>query len=125
MKVQDIHIKKTAAALKLRKQTLQKREEIWRKNEIEKAGKLKAKCRVFSSLPQKERMVEDELEEREIQSIQGDDIDKDDENDLFTEEKPSYFNCDEIFIESEDEKAAGENNYIEIDAMPLHRRNVP
>lgn len=86
---------------------------------------MKAKCRVFSSLPQKERMHEDEVDKREVQSIGEDDIDKDDESDLFVEDKPSYFNCDELFVDSEDEKAVGENNYIEIPAMPLHRRNLP
>ena len=40
-------------------------------------------------------------------------------------EKPTYFNCDEIELDSEDEQAIGENNYIEIEAMPLDRRNRP
>ena len=47
------------------------------------------------------------------------------DEELFMPEKPSYFNCEEIELDSEDEQAIGENNYIEIEAMPLDRRNRP
>lgn len=47
------------------------------------------------------------------------------DEELFMPEKPSYFNCDEIELDSEEEQAIGENNYIEIEAMPLDRRNRP
>jgi len=41
-------------------------------------------------------------------------------------EKPNYFNeFDEVHIDSEDELVAGENNYIEIDCLPLEPPAAP
>ena len=50
----------------------------------------------------------------------------DDVNDLYIPERPSYFDLfDKLELDSEDEQAIGENNYIEIYAMPLERHNQP
>lgn len=51
---------------------------------------------------------------------------EDSDDDLFMQDKPSYFDKYELIeLDSEDEQAVGENNYVEIEAMSLNRDNRP
>ena len=53
-------------------------------------------------------------------------MEEEDGIDLYMPNRPSYFDMfEEIQLDSEDEQAIGENNYIEINAMPLERFNRP
>lgn len=50
----------------------------------------------------------------------------DEENKINLPNKPSYFNMfDDEMIDSEDELVAGENNYIEIDCLPMVKQARP
>ena len=53
-------------------------------------------------------------------------MDKDEEGRIFMiGKKPTYFDrYRDIDLDSEQEQAVGENNYIEIDAMPLEEEKV-
>ena len=53
-------------------------------------------------------------------------MDKDEDGRLFMiGKKPTYFDrYRDIDLDSEQEQAVGENNYIEIDAMPLEEEKV-
>ena len=68
----------------------------------------------LAKIPEKE-----ENKEEEKKGVVADDDDiNEDEYEL--PEKPSYFNMfDDEELDSEEEMVAGENNYIEIDCLPL------
>lgn len=70
----------------------------------------------FSSNPKGEQREHKKLLDLEqIPEADDNDIDVD------LKDKPKYFDeYDDVFIDSEDELVAGENNYIEIDCFPLN-----
>ena len=48
------------------------------------------------------------------------------DEELLNTEKPAYFDeYDETWVDSEDEMVAGENNYIQIECLPLDGEPVP
>ena len=69
----------------------------------------------LAKIPEKE----DENQEEEKKSV-GHGAAEIDEDNFELPDKPSYFNMfDDEEIDSEEEMVAGENNYIEIDCLPL------
>lgn len=128
-KIRDIFLKKDYKAREAKKQRMRVREEQWRKKEIAKAKAMRERANLFSSSPMKP-IVRTDQEKKVLTCNKSNasprNSDVEEENDLFMHSKPTYFDMlEEIAFDSEEEQAVGENNYIEIDAMPLNRDNRP
>ena len=72
------------------------------------------------ALPKIQEIKEEENQEEEKKVVAAEEEDDINEDEYDLPDKPSYFNMfDDEQVDSEDEMVAGENNYIEIDCLPL------
>ena len=73
----------------------------------------------LAKIPEKENENQEE-EKKGVVIADENDEDEINEDEYILPDKPSYFNMyDDLELDSEEEMVAGENNYIEIDCLPL------
>ena len=136
-KVKDIYIAKNERAKADKREQMRRREETWRKKQLALAEQRKSKLNLFYSNPGKQAKLNEKdillgqqpeqvLNSSRIPEPISESVHGNKDKELFMrKERPAYFDrFKDVDLDSEQEQAVGENNYIEIDAMPLEEQKI-